>query len=496
MKMFEKKRLHPVAAVSNTLKQLKEAIFPIILAFVFGSSGEDANFFEFLLIYVVPAAIVLFTIISGVVKWLRFTYWIEDEELRIEHGLFVKKKRYIPIERIQSVSTSEGIIQRIFGLVQLNVETAGGGLEGAEGSLTAITKDEAQKLEKYIKDVKRKAFSKESELGESMHDDSTEVELEIEQEKNIIYRMNFKEIFLMALTSGGALGIIAAVLAFLSQFDELISFDRVMDEVERFAALGIIFVVGIVIAVILVAYLIAIIRTMLSFANFTVEIADENIIISKGLLERKKIMVPIKRVQAIKMQENVIRGFFGFATVYVISGGGSLTDADGGKIMICPFVKKKRIAEIIESCIPEYNLNIDFNPVPKRAKFRYILRPLYWLFIPIGVGIYFLYPWGLLLGLALPVLGFIGYTGYKFAGWNITDSQLALRSRFINSSTVYMFKNKIQAVTCSRSILQKRKNLGSVSATVMSSFAGETGETVDLDEKDVQYIYTWFSRTH
>ena len=40
-------------------------------------------------------------------------YWFEDSELRVEYGLFVKKKRYIPFDRIQSLNYKEGIFHQI-----------------------------------------------------------------------------------------------------------------------------------------------------------------------------------------------------------------------------------------------------------------------------------------------------------------------------------------------------------------------------------------------
>ena len=88
-------------------------------------------------------------LVSGIIKWKRFRYWFEEEELRIEYGLFVKKKRYIPFERIQSLNYTEGIFHRPFGLVKVKVETAGGGAtKEADAELTAITKEAAEQIKK------------------------------------------------------------------------------------------------------------------------------------------------------------------------------------------------------------------------------------------------------------------------------------------------------------------------------------------------------------
>lgn len=98
--MSEPKRLHPIAVISNALKLLKEMIFPILAATVFGGRGADWGNLLF------PIGAVMFALISGILSWLRFSYRLEENELRIESGVFVRKKRYIPFERIQSVNQS------------------------------------------------------------------------------------------------------------------------------------------------------------------------------------------------------------------------------------------------------------------------------------------------------------------------------------------------------------------------------------------------------
>jgi putative membrane protein len=63
-----------------------------------------------------------FVSVIGIFSWLRFSYRVEDGELRIESGVFIRKKRYIPFERIQSLDFSEGIFQQFFGLVKVRVK--------------------------------------------------------------------------------------------------------------------------------------------------------------------------------------------------------------------------------------------------------------------------------------------------------------------------------------------------------------------------------------
>ena len=140
----EKYKLHPISALINFIKVLKDMIVPLVFVVAVNGlgSGGDSEGWSSYITSIIYGVILLFLLVSGIIKWKRFRYWFEEEELRIEYGLFVKKKRYIPFERIQSLNYTEGILHRPFGLVKVKVETAGGGqTKEADAELTAITKD-------------------------------------------------------------------------------------------------------------------------------------------------------------------------------------------------------------------------------------------------------------------------------------------------------------------------------------------------------------------
>ena len=310
MKMFEKKRLHPVSAIVFAMKYLKEAVFPIILAFIIGGTGEEATFLEKIIIVYVPIGIVILTFISGFLSWFRYQYWIENRELRIEHGWFVRKRRFIPIERIQSISTSEGIFLRIFGLVKVDIETAGGPANEAEAILRAITKADLLQLQAEIRKAKDgPAFVVETDGDGSP--ESQEVTVNINTLDSgageLVYKTSFEEIFLFALTSGGALGILGALTAFLAEFSEQIPFQKLYDEVQIIIASSVLFIVFLSAVIILIAYGIAIIRTILKYMDYTVEKTEKHLRISHGLLEKREITVPHDRIQGVEILENPLR---------------------------------------------------------------------------------------------------------------------------------------------------------------------------------------------
>lgn len=473
--MSEPRRLHPIAAVSNVLKTLKDSIIPILIIVVFGNSEGKIQLF-------ITIGIIALILISGILTWLRFTYRIEEGELRIESGLIIRKKRYIPFERIQSLDLSEGILQRPFGLVKMTIETAGSGLE-AEAILTAISKNEAQQ----IQDILSQSKNAHIELDE---------QIETEQkEEQILYQIKPGELILLSSTSGGVGVVISAVFAFLSQFAEVIPYEKVFDELSVFITGGVMLISLMVFLGFVLAWLIALIGSVLKYANFTVRKVGEELVITRGLLEKKQLTIPLHRIQALRINENPVRQAIGYASVYLESAGGSLKDADSSKVMLLPLIKRNRIREKIETGLNDYQLTDMFVPAPKRALRRYILRGLF-ISVPVAVILlYFFSVWGLFSLVFVGLMLILSYYRYKAAGWTIIGNQLVLRSRFISKTTVYLRKNRTQSISMKETYFQKQNQLATISAKAMSGSGATGGDVVDLEVEDVLSIYKWYSYT-
>jgi putative membrane protein len=476
MKMSEPKRLHPVAAVLNFLKSLKELILPLAFIFLFGGNGGSFSLWKFSF----AGVFILFSLAIGVLSWLRFTYRVEDGELRIESGLFVKKKRYIPFERIQSLDLSEGVLQRPFGLVKVKVETAGSsGLKDAEAVLTAITKKEAKTIQDILTSVK--------------YTERVKMEDEVE-ESEVIYKIKSSQLLLLASTSGGAGVVISAAIAFIAQFDELIPYEKIFEELRGFITSGVVFVSAIVFLVFLLAWLVAVVGTIMKYADFTVKKVDDDLIISRGLLEKRQLTIPLNRVQGILICENIIRQPLGLASVYIESAGGS-QEGDGSKALLLPIIKKKKIVALLSPFLADYHFSPDIVPAPKRALKRYLFRNLIIPFFIVAASLIFFRPWGYLSLLLIPVVVIWSFLEYKDAGWNVHHQQLTLTYRGVVKNTIFMKKNKIQSLSVSRSYFQAKQELTSIKATIKSGIGGSGGTVVDIEERDGHKVYSWYKHT-
>ncbi|WP_436374516.1 PH domain-containing protein [Cytobacillus sp. BC1816] len=476
MMMSNPKRLHPISAVANFLKHLKEMLVPFLVFVVFGSRGGNGEIVQLVL----SLGVIIAVFMIGILTWWRYTFRLEEGELRIEYGVLIRKKRYIPLERIQSLDLSEGLLQRPFGLVKMKVETAGSSGAGeAEAVLTAISKKDAAVIQQAFSAAKKNPSEMETTF----------------QNREVIFKISPGELLLLASTSGGAGVVISAVFAFVFQFEEIIPYEKVFVGLEGFIANGIIFVSILVFIVFFIAWLIALIGSMLKYADFTLIKTDKELIVTRGLLEKRQMTIPLNRIQAIQFRENLLRQPLGLATVYIESAGGSIEDNESARLMILPIVKKTRIAGLLKPHLSHYELQPGFFNAPKRALNRYLWRGFLWVLPFVAVPLLFFRPWGYFsLVVLILSLGW-SYLKYRDAGWDISSQQLALRYRGIVRTTVFMKRNRIQSLTMSESYFQKKRSLATIEAVAMSGIGGTGGTVPDLDRKEVYAIYKWYSYT-
>ena len=79
-------------------------------------------------------------------------YELSSEDLRVQGGVFWKRKKVIPFHKITNLNTLQGPFERRFGLGHLNVQTAGHGANTSpEGKLVGLEDFDAIKEEVMAK---------------------------------------------------------------------------------------------------------------------------------------------------------------------------------------------------------------------------------------------------------------------------------------------------------------------------------------------------------
>jgi putative membrane protein len=466
-KMSDFERQHPVAALSRAFGLIRGNIVTIIVFLFFGAQSESFSFWWW------TAGGFAFLLVVGFANWWRFLFKVEDGLIHIKSGIFVRKNLYLTKDRIQVIDITAGIIQRIFGLVQLDIQTAGASSRAA--SIEAITREKAEEINRLLR---QKQSSSENKDFEGI---TSDVEDEIKQ--TII--LPKKELLIAASTSGSfgiALSVIGTVF---SQVEPLISESQFYDYLYSIlpSQTDAMFYIAFIGGFIIFAWLLSFIGTLFNYGNFKLEIKEKEIIISRGIFEKKRSTVPFNRIQAIHISEGIIRQPLGYASLHLESAAGYGDDKGTGSILFFPLIKRERIISLLNEVLPDYQKELNALKLPSRSLRRYIFRSTFFTTV-ITAATW----WWLDLNLAiwiLPLLAILwGWLKYNDAALGWGEDILVMRSRKLSKSTAYIKKKRVQDVSVSQSPFQRYRDLCSVEVYVASGDRGKSFSVQDLELED------------
>lgn len=473
--MSEFRRQHWSAAIDRLVTSIRQNFVTFLILIFVGSRQAGGDYF----VYILFGTIIL-TFLSGIGSWYRFRYRVFDGELQIKKGIFVRKNVYMSKDRIQVIDVTEGLVQRIFGLVKVEVKTAGGGTESA--TINSITFEEAEELKQELRNKNKVGLEGEGSFVE----DVTGQEEEFIDE----WKISTKELVLAAFTSGN-FGLIASILGAVSgQIDAVITDDSIEYLKDTLPGLNnVTLIITVVVVILLISWSLSFLGVIFSYSDFSVKKTDKELLIRSGLIERKHITIPFDRIQAIRFVEGVLRQPLGCGMLYVESAGFEQNVKDRS-IVLVPFISRVKMNAFFNRFLSDFHIpELDITP-PKKSFFRYLRRPNYILLIAIPLAWYFWEKGWLLTFLLIPAT-LLGWLRYQDAGLYFDSNMIAMQFRNFNRKTAFIRRKRIQAIEEKTNPFQKRKNIGSLSVTAASGAKGIEFSINDLERLDISSIRKW-----
>ena len=442
----EPQKLHPAAIGVLALGALRDAALPIIVLLftAVAGNGLDTGALErgaaYLVLGVAAASI------AGFMRWRSTSYAVDEHGVHWQSGIVRKKQTTVPLDRIQGLDTVAGPVQRLFGVVAVHVQTAGGGAKG-EVVLDAVGAEAVERLREAVRG-RRPEVVEDAPAGDLPE-----------------RRLSRRDGLLAALTAG-QLGVILPVLAAAFQlFTNVFQDERGVEEASRLApdtlggwelALG---------GLILAAWAISVAGSLVAFAGFTVTRDGERLRIRRGLLQRTEVALPVRRVHAVRVVEGVLRRPFGLAALRV-EVAGYAEEAAAARTLF-PLLRRAEVEPFLAALLPELADDPGgLEPPPARAARRYVLpRTLAGLVVGGAACVLFpaVAPWPLLVA---PLLALDGWLDYRAAGWRLRDGRLAMRSRRLAWSTLLTPAARLQQHSIAQSPLQRRARLADLAVAV------------------------------
>ncbi|KPQ00305.1 MAG: membrane protein YdbT [Bacteroidetes bacterium HLUCCA01] len=486
----EPRRQHPVAIITNTLGVLRNLIVPAILAVFLGTGNiETDSEWAYLLRLAPIVAAVLITFFGGIARWYWFYYWLDDDELRVKQGLIVRKMQFIPRHRIQVIDISSGIIQRMFGLVSLNVQTAGGDTPGV--IISALRMQEALAIRSMLRRDSTQPQTDPRTPAQSPPDSPLEsITTNIRQE----HHLSGDRLLIGAATSGG-FGVFLSVLATIySQVSGSVDEEQVLGWVSSIPLADQNLILTMIVVLILVAWTMSVGSFILKYANFRIRRLDRELVISKGLLERRQVTIPYRRIQAVRIVEGVLRQPFGYATIMVDSAG--FGEKSGTVTELIPMVRRDEIPGFLAEFVPGFNARCEATRPPERSITRFIIQAT---ILPLIAGIVLAAVTKLwyLIPVLMPVGVLLGYLRFRDTAAGVTDDQLFVgRYRNLARTTVMVPSYRIQSAQAIQNPFHRINKLGNVHISIASSNTGAQFIIPNLDVEDADELLQWTAFDH
>lgn len=378
------------------------------------------------------AAILLFLVVFGVVElyhvlsYKRLWYSFGAGEFNLYSGIITKRHVHVPYMRVQSVNHRAQLLQRIFGVCTVKIETAGG---AANKSVTipyvSLSAAEDLRFELFARKAaieqgaalvarprSERAGGAANLAGAPVHPDAlrartqtaagegsvptnafdaTTVDLQswrglFADEHTLLERVSFefglsnKELLLTAFSQSFVMLFVAlaGVSSIAGTFGPLLG-----------DGLGISFVVGALLVTFVICWAAVIAGSVVRNGGFKARRRGSRIEVERGLLQRDFSGIDIDRIQSINIKQSFVRRCMGYCEVSL--GRIDTASADSAKtnegrldmsgLVIHPFVKLDRVDELLGGLLPEFADRPqprEVSPLPRVSARRAVLRLCVW----------------------------------------------------------------------------------------------------------------------
>ena len=402
--------------------------------------------------------------IYSIVSFFKYFFYIRDDKLIVQKGVFKQSTLEIPFDRIQSINFEQNLLHRVFNVVKLNMDTAGSA--GSELQLNALNHKLASALSQHI--LENRSASPQDTITE----DGEIVQTASKQKKEIIFQLSIPQLLKVGITanhlrSGGLI-----VFFFFYIYDNLsemgLDMEEKMEEIipsEEILAASLILIVLFAVLFMVVAFIISLIRTVLTYYNLKMyRQSDDGCVVESGLLNRREHAAKDEKIQLMAWSQNLLQKWGKIFQMKLNQA--SSTAVNDKRALNVPGLSSDDLDQVESYLFKERIRELDIAPrYGVHSYYRY--KKLFWrtlFFIPLIAGLYFFDKQTLLMGaVALYIISLISaHLSFKKKGYALSDNLLMITGGTWGSSATKMLLHKMQSISLAQTPFQRRRGLASL----------------------------------
>ncbi|MFT4533783.1 MAG: putative membrane protein [Saprospiraceae bacterium] len=456
--------------ILKTYRILVRQALPLILLFFVGKGFSGGKGRTILIGISVFAGLGM---IYSIINYFRYYFYINNDELIIESGVFKRSKLNVPFDRIQTINFEQNIIHRVFNVVRLKIDTAGSAK--AEFEFHAISYEKAESLRNLLLS-KKKQVSKGNEpslLIDGLEDEGSPA-------FKTIMQLDVKDLIKAGavenhLRSGGI------ILAFMwwiwSSIDEMgmhedIFNDKIEETVMSQVNSGLI-LIGIAIFIFFfLSFFISMIKMVITNYDLKFMRSENGFKINGGLFTKKDVSALDHKIQVVSWSDNPLKKLIGIKDLR-LKQASSIVLNKKTSIKI-PSCKDEHIELVKNTLYGKSALSgINYSPIDKRYFYRN--GGIISLFF-IGLVSLLLFldqnTQAILFGALGALIVFSFYLSYRKKRYGFNKEMLVIRGGTYGDKTELLPIYKIQSLSKKQSPYQRRNGLANL---VVHTASGKVG---------------------
>ena len=416
------------------------------------------------------AAVVLALLLAtATLRYWFFRFAVDDEGLRIRQGVFRKTHLEIQFDRVQGMDVERSLVDRMLGLATVTFDTAGSAAR--EGQLPAIPRTFADALRHRI-EQKGRAVAPETADAKAVPP---------------LLKLGPGDMVRIGITDRSVLVGLAVLPVLFQAYGEVaegFATQAASAASEELLALGLWFgvliVLVLIVAGIAVLALLTVVSAFLRFHDFELRHDGSAFRSRAGLLTRKEVVVERAKIQQVTVAQGLIMVLMGRCRVKMLPATSGAASGDGtpvgGQTLNVPLIDVPRLADLGTRIFGEEGRRVglcphndDFTAIsPLYIRARLLTVGIVPAFFGAAVLVPIFGAVGLLaLAWPVPVL-LLAWQSWRRRGYLVDDDGLASRHGLFGYAVDAFLFRKAQGATVSRSPLQRRKGLASLTVHLAS----------------------------
>lgn len=367
------------------------------------------------------------------------TYTISKDEFTFKRGIFIKKNVHIPYARIQTVDLTSSFLQRIVGISDVTIDTAGGS-SNARVKIPYVRQTSAEVLRLLVYTLKKVALneatyedlekmlpsisnmlnapSSRSKSASNMLDYLDNVMSEMgsidggrgitDVETGSSIGLKNSELILSAITGTHTFACLGFLVVGIYSFAILQNYipsgsytgsDIIIGWFSNTISNNFFVIASIILAGALTLSWISIsVRDAFNYAGFECRRKGTRLEVEHGLFKHSTQSVDLDKVQEIKVRQGFLRQIIGYASISALTITSNQSGSDEEKrrtstgVVLHPFIKLDRVENVISNILPEFEFNLKTGKrVAGVALRRSIIRDIliknigFWCLVPYAV---------------------------------------------------------------------------------------------------------------